>query len=243
MEWRDDAFVLGARRHGEAGAIVDFLTCEHGRVGAHVAGGASRRIRAFLEAGTRVRMTFSSRLEQQLGSATLEPIGPGPSVLFEDAMALSGLSAAASVAASALPEREKHYGAFCAFEALLEALEIPEIWPAVYVRFELGLLEELGFGLDLSRCAATGRTEDLVYVSPRTGRAVSREAGLPFHDKLLRLPGFLLGSQSGVQSGDVEAGLILTAYFLEAFVFGPLNRPIPPNRLWMIDRLAKAQRL
>jgi DNA repair protein RecO (recombination protein O) len=240
MEWLDEAFVLGSRRHGESGAIVDFLTCEHGRVGAHVAGGASRRIRAFLEAGTRVRLTFRSRLEHQLGSAIIEPVGQGPSALFDDAMALAGLSAAASVAASALPDREPHAGAFWAFEALLAAFELPEIWPAVYVRFEIGLLEELGFGLDLSKCASSGRTDDLVYVSPRTGRAVSREAGLPFHDRMLKLPGFLLGSQFGVQPGDIEAGLILTAHFLESFVYGPLNRPLPANRVWMVDQMAKA---
>ena len=111
------------------------------------------------------------------------------------------------------------------------------------MRFEAGLLQALGFGLDLSKCAATGAVDDLVYVSPRTGRAVSREAGEPYKDRLLALPPFLLSAQGGLEPGDVRAGLDLTGHFLEAFVFNPMNRPLPPARLWMIDRLSEAQRL
>ena len=153
------------------------------------------------------------------------------------------LSAAAAVAAGALPEREAHPGAFHALEALIAALAIPEIWPAVYVRFEAGLLQDLGFGLDLSKCAATGTLDDLIYVSPRTGRAVSREAGRPYHDKLLPLPPFMLSAQGGLADGDVKAGLDITGHFLEQFVFHPLNRPLPPARVWLLDRLGEAERL
>jgi DNA repair protein RecO (recombination protein O) len=142
-----------------------------------------------------------------------------------------------------LPEREPHPGAHMAFEALVSAFAHDAIWPAVFVRFEAGLLADLGFGLDLSKCAATGSTDDLIYVSPKTGRAVSREAGEPYRDRLLALPPFLLAAQSRLAPGDVGAGLTLTAYFLEAFIFNPMNRPLPPARLWLLDRLTEAGRL
>jgi DNA repair protein RecO (recombination protein O) len=243
MEFEEDAFVLSARPHGETGAIVEILTATQGRWAAHVAGGASRRIKPLLQAGSRVLVRYRARTSDQLGSASLEAEGAGPAELFDDPAALAGLSSAAAVTAAALPEREPHPGAFLAFEALAAALAIADIWPAVYVRFEAGLLEELGFGLDLSRCAATGSTEDLVYVSPRTGRAVSRGAGEPYKDRLLPLPPFLLGTQTGLGSGDVGRGLELTGHFLEQFVFAPLNRPPPPARLWLMDRLREAGRL
>ncbi len=147
------------------------------------------------------------------------------------------------MAAGALPEREPHPGAFFAFETLCETLVIPEIWPAVYVRFEAGLLQELGFGLDLTRCAVTGSLDDLAYVSPRTGRAVSRDAGAPYAERLLRLPPFLLSSQGGLDEGDIGAGLDLTGHFLETFVFAVMNRPLPPARVWLIERLTDAGRL
>lgn len=243
MEFEDDAFVLSARAFGESGAIVELLTARHGKYAAHVAGGGSRRLRPFLQAGARAQVRYRARVSDQLGSASLEPVGEGPSALFDDALALAGLSAAAAVAGGALPEREPHPGAFLAFEALQAALANPDIWPAVFVRFEAGLLQDLGFGLDLSKCAATGAVDDLIYVSPRTGRAVSREAGEPYKDRLLALPPFMLGAQSRLMPGDVRAGLDLTAHFLEAFVFAPLNRPLPPARLWLIDRLSEAGKL
>jgi len=243
MEWDDDAFVLSARVHGETGAIVDLLTAEHGRHAAHVAGGASRRMKPFLQAGARVIVHYRSRLSEQLGSASLEPVGEGPSSLFDDALALMGLTAAAAVAAGALPEREPHPGAFLGLEAFIAALAAVQDWPAVYVRFEAGLLQDLGFGLDLTRCAATGALDDLIYVSPRTGRAVSASAGEPYKDKLLPLPPFMLGAQAGLGAGDIDAGLNLTGHFLEQFVFGPLNRPLPPARVWMIDKLRETGRL
>jgi len=243
MEFEDDAFVLAARAHGETGAIVDLLTRRHGRYAAHVAGGASRRMKPFLQAGARVIARYRARVSEQLGSASLEPVGEGPASLFDDALALAGLGAAAALAATALPEREAHPGAFLAFEALAAAFAEADIWPAVFVRFEAGLLEELGFGLDFSRCAVTGGTDDLIYVSPRTGRAVSAEAGEAFKDRLLALPPFLLSAQGGLRAGDVGAGLTLTGHFLESFVFGPLNRPLPPPRVWLIERLREAGRL
>jgi DNA repair protein RecO (recombination protein O) len=243
MDFEDDAFVLSARAHGETGAIVELLTAEHGRFVAHVAGGASRRVRPFLQPGARVIARYRARTSEQLGSASVEPVGEGPSALFDDPLALAGLASAAAVAAGALPEREPHAGAFFAFETLSQVLVHPDIWPAVYVRFEAGLLQALGFGLDLSRCAATGAVDDLIYVSPRTGRAVSRAAGEPYADRLLRLPAFLLSAQGGLDAGDIGAGLDLTGHFLETFVFAVANRPLPPTRLWLVDRLREAGRL
>ncbi len=243
MEFSDDAFVLSARVHGETGAIVELLTEGHGRWMAHVAGGASRKMKPFLQPGARVMAEYRARTSDQLGSATLEPVGEGPSALFDDPMALAGLAAAAAVAGGALPEREAHPGAFAAFAALAAALPVPYVWPAIFVRFEAGLLEELGFGLDLARCAATGAVDDLIWVSPRTGRAVSRTAGEPYREKLLPLPPFMLSSQGGLSDGDVGQGLDITGHFLEQFVFAPLNRPLPPARVWLIERLTAAGRL
>jgi DNA repair protein RecO (recombination protein O) len=243
MEFHEEAFVLSARAHGDTGVVVDLLTETHGRHAAYVAGGASRRMKPFLQAGARVIAEYRARTSDHLGSARLEPVGEGPSGLFDDALALAGLAAAASVAQGALPEREAHPGAFLAFEALMSAFAIPDIWPAIFVRFEAGLLEDLGFGLDLGSCAVTGAVDDLIWVSPRTGRAVSSDAGRPYADKLLKLPPFLLGAQAGLAEGDVGAGLDLTGHFLEQFVFHPQNRPLPPARVWMIDKLREAARL
>src|SRR5579859_1052161 len=243
MEFEDEGFVLAARPHGETGAIVEVLTARHGRWAAHVAGGASRRLRPILQPGSRVRMSYRARVADQLGSARLEGEGEGASALFDDPLALAGLAAAAAVVAGALPEREPHDGAFYALEALVAALSRPEIWPAVLVRFEMCLLQELGFGLDLSRCAVTGSADDLVWVSPRTGRAVSAAAGEPYRDRLLALPPFLLSAQGGLAPGDIAAGLTLTGRFLQDFVFAALNRPLPSARARLIERLGEAGRL
>lgn len=243
MEFHEEAFVLSARAHGDTGVVADLLTETHGRHAAYVAGGASRRMKPFLQPGARVIVDYRARTSDHLGSARLEPVGEGPSALFDDPLALTGLAAAAAVAQGALPEREPHPGAFLAFEALMAAFQIPAVWPAIFVRFEAGLLDDLGFGLDLSSCAVTGTMDDLIWVSPRTGRAVSREAGRPYADKLLTLPPFMLGAQAGLTDGDVGAGLDLTGHFLEQFVFHPQNKPLPPARVWLIDKLREAGRL
>lgn len=243
MEFEDDAFVLSARPFGETGAIVELVTKTYGKYAAHVAGAASRRMKPFLQAGARVTLRYRARTPDQLGSAVLEPVGEGPAALFDDRLALAGLASAAAVAAGALPEREPHPGAFLGLEALIACLEAADIWPAVYVRFEAGLLADLGFGLDLSKCAVTGSPDDLVWVSPRTGRAVSASVGAPYMDRLLALPPFLLSAQGGLRAGDIAAGLAITGHFLDRFVFAPLNRPLPPARLWLCDRLAEAGRL
>jgi DNA repair protein RecO (recombination protein O) len=238
MDFTEEAFVLSARSHGDTGVIVDLLTQTHGRRAAYVAGGASRKMKPFLQPGARVVVDYRARTAEQLGAARVEPVGEGPSALFDEPLALAGLAAAAAVVQGALPEREPHPGVFLAFEALVSALAVPQVWPAIFVRFEAGLLEDLGFGMDLSHCAATGTLDDLIYVSPRTGRAVSREAGAPYADKLLTLPPFMLGAQAGLGAGDIRAGFALTGHFLEQFVFHPQDRPLPPARDRLVEKLS-----
>lgn len=239
MEFEDEAIVLGARGHGETGAIVHLLTREHGVYAAHIAGGASRRIKPLLQAGSTVLVTYRARHSDQLGSATLEATGGGLDLL-DDPLGLLGLQTACAMTQLVLPEREAHTGAFFGLSALLMAFAMPEIWPAIYVRYEAGLLEELGFGLDLSSCAVTGSHDDLVYVSPKSARAVSRAAGDPYKDKLLPLPAFLLSSQGGLREGDIARGLSLTGFFLERHVFHPHNKPLPDIRNRLLDALTGA---
>lgn len=238
QEFEDEAIVLSAKAHGESGAIVHVLTQDHGIYAAHVAGGASRRMKSALQPGATVQFRFRSRHAEQLGAATVEASGSGPDVL-DDAVALLGLQAACLMTRAALPEREPHAGAFHALTALLGVLSFPDIWPAIYVRYEAGLLEELGYGLDLSACAVTGSHDDLIYVSPKSARAVSRKAGEPYRDKLLALPQFLLSSQGGLSAGDIGKGMDLTAFFLERYVFHPHNRPLPDVRLRLAEALAQ----
>jgi DNA repair protein RecO (recombination protein O) len=243
VEFDDEGLVLGARAFGETGAIVEVLTLVHGKWAAHVPGGASRRLRPLTQPGAPVRFRYRARTADQLGSASLEAEGEGPSALFDDSLALAGLGAAAAVLAGALPEREPNPGAYLAFQALVAALAVPAVWPAVMVRFEAGLLESLGFGLDLSRCAVTGSVDDLSFVSPKTGRAVSAAAAEPWRDRLLPLPRFMISAQEPIGPGDVGAGLAITGRFLEAFVFGAVGRPLPAARHLLVERLGEAGRL
>ncbi|MFT3998132.1 MAG: DNA repair protein RecO [Asticcacaulis sp.] len=240
MIFEDDAFVLSSRPHGETGAVVHFLTREHGHVAGHVAGGASRRIKPYLQSASHVRLAYKARTSDHLGSAVIEPMGDGPSQIFDDPAALLGVQCACVMTRVVLPEREPHPGAFHAFEALMSAFAVPEVWPYVYVRFEAGLLEAVGFGLDLSACAVTGSRDDLIYVSPRSARAVSRGAGDPYKDKLLELPAFLLSSQAGVRAGDIGRGFDLTGFFLARHIFHPLNQPLPEIRTRLIDAVRES---
>lgn len=240
MEFHDDAFVLSARSHGETGALVDLLTRHHGRILAYVAGGASRKMKPHLQPGSRVLADYRARTTEHLGSVRLEPVGEGAAALFDDPLALQGLAAAAAVAQGSLHEREPHPGAYLALEALSDALVHREIWPAIFVRFELGLLDDLGFGLDLKTCAVTGSLDKLTWVSPRTGRAVCMEAGIAYADRLLTLPPFLLASSHGLRPGDIGDGFSLTGHFLEMHVFHPADKPLPPARDRLVEKLAAA---
>lgn len=242
MDWTDEAFVLAARRHGEGAAVVQLLTREHGRHAGLVHGGGSASKRSLVEPGNRVQASWRGRLAEHLGRVTLEVERSYAATLMDDPKRLSALAAACAVAEVALPEREPHPAMFHATQALLDSLADTgdDVWPAIYIRWELGLLGELGFGLDLSACAATGQTDDLVFVSPRTGRAVSREAGAPYQDKLLALPAFLApseGMEINVTPTDFLDGVRLTGYFLARHVFDPLNRPLPGARNRLADLL------
>ncbi|MFT4077164.1 MAG: DNA repair protein RecO [Asticcacaulis sp.] len=238
MEFEDEAIVLGARSHGETGAIVHVLTENHGVYAAHIAGGASRRIKPLLQPGARVLFAYRARHADQLGAATLEAAGPSPDLL-DDPIGLLGLQCACLMTQKILPERDRQLGIYHALSALMGMFAFEDIWPAVYVRYEAGLLEALGFGLDLGACAVSGEHDDLVYVSPKSGRAVSRSAGAPYHDKLLPLPGFMLSSQGGLAEGDIVKGMELTGFFLERHVFHPHNKPLPDIRLRLKDSLSR----
>lgn len=234
MEWSDDAIVLAVRAHGETAAILDVLAREHGRHAGLVHGGASRKSKAMLQPGNSLRVTWRARLEEQLGTFHVEAAKMRAGIILEHRDALAGLNAFTSIASAVLPEREPHQSVFEAGEILLDAVTDDgfEHWGPLYVRWEAGLLDELGFGLDLSQCAATGTTDDLAFVSPRTGRAVSRAAAGPYKERLLPLPAFLLGSQNASATLDeIAAGLRLTAYFLLDRVLQPHNKPLPPARI------------
>ena len=234
MEWSDDAIVLAVRAHGESGAILEALTREHGRHAGLVHGGASRKAKAMLQPGNSLRVTWRARLEENLGSFHIEAAKMRAGLMLEHREALAGLNAFTSVASAVLPEREPHRPVFEAGEILLDAIAGDgfEHWGPLYVRWEAGLLDELGFGLDLSQCAATGATEDLAFLSPRTGRAISRAAAGPYKERLLPLPQFLLGSQNATASWhEIAAGLRLTAYFLLDRVLAPHNKTLPAARL------------
>lgn len=232
IEWSDDGIVLSARPHGETAAIVHVLTPEWGRHAGLVQGGQGRKARALYQPGNRLAVTWSGRLADNLGTFRCELETSHAARLLDDPKRLTALSAAAAICERALPEREAHPACFHGFLALLEALE-GDHWAEVYVRWELGLLADLGFGLDLSACAGGGDNDQLAYVSPRTGRAVSLAAGEPYRDRLLPLPPFLIGRGAG-GAEEVAQGLHLSSYFLERSIFHLQDRPLPPAR----ERLA-----
>ena len=238
IQWSDDGFVLSARAHGEHALIVQILTRDHGRHAGLVHGGQSARQRGTYQSGNRVAADWSARLAEQLGSFRCELLENYAAGLLDDAGRLLALSAAAVVAEKALPEREAHPGCYHAFAVLLEALA-SDHWAEIYVRWELGLLADLGFGLDLSCCAGGGDSDDLAYVSPKTGRAVSSAAGEPYRERLLALPGFLLGRGAGGDQAIAE-GLALTAHFLERHVFHPQDRELPQARQRLAQRFHPA---
>jgi DNA repair protein RecO (recombination protein O) len=238
MEWRDEGVVLAVRTHGETSAIAEIFTLDHGRCLGLVRGGRSRHMRPVLQAGNLVSIVWRARLEEHLGNFTLEPVSLRAGFIIENALRLTGLGSLTALA-QVLPEREPHPKLYHAMRIVLEAIDHDELWPALMVRWEMGLLDELGFGLDLSKCASTGQVDDLVYVSPRTGKAVSRGAGTPYHGRLFGLPDFLKGGSKASVS-DVQAGFKLTGFFLERHVFGPRNSGIPQARMMLEQALAKA---
>ena len=228
IEWQDQGIVLSTRPHGETSAIVQLMTREHGRHAGLLRGGQGRQARALLQPGNRVAAVWRARLADHLGNWTCELEASHAARLLDQPERLAALAAAAAVTEWALAERECHPACFEGLLALLGALE-GDHWAEAYVGWELALLAELGFGLDLSGCAGGGANDQLAYVSPRSGRAVSLAAGEPYRDRLLLLPGFLIGRSEGGPL-EVALGLRLTGFFLERFVFAPQNRSLPTPR-------------
>jgi DNA repair protein RecO (recombination protein O) len=239
MEWHDRAFVLAARRHGENSVVVELLTEQHGRHAGLVRGGQSPKLRAVLQPGNEVAAVWRGRLSEHLGTVACELVRPHAAGLLDDPDRLAGLTAAAALVAAALPEREPYPDVFASFGSLLRALDSAADWPASYVGWERDLLADLGFGLDLDRCAAYGVTTDLAYVSPRTGRAVSRAAGLPYRDRLLILPRFLWCDEPADRR-QIELGMMLTEHFLVRHVFQAQGGTLPAARTRLAERIRRA---
>lgn len=235
MEWSDEGIVLAVRRHGESAAIVSLLTQGHGRHAGLVRGGASRRMRGFLQPGNGVSATWRARLEEHLGTLTVEPMA-SHATLYDKPGPLAALTAATALVESALPERAPHPELYHLLGELLAALDRPG-WGEAYVRWELALLADLGFGLDLDSCAATGSNDGLAWVSPKSGRAVSLSAGEPWRDKLLALPPFLTGEGGAPDIAQLNEGLRLTGWFLERHVFSAHNARTPDSRERLVGYL------
>src|ERR1700689_238356 len=241
MRWSDEGIVLSTRRHGERGLIVHLLTRERGRHAGLVRGGQGPRTRMRFQTGNRLAVSWSARLSEHLGYLAGELLRGHAARFIDDRARLACLAAAASVAEVTLPEREPHPRAYAGLNALLEALDADDNYAALYVRWELDLLAELGYGLDLSHCASTGATDNLAYVSPRSGQAVSEEAAAPYRAKLLRLPRFLMVAENApLSADDILAGLALTGYFLERRVLAPHERKIPAARLRFVDVIQRS---
>jgi DNA repair protein RecO (recombination protein O) len=236
MQWHDTGFVLATRLHGESSLIVELLTCEHGRHVGLLRGGQSPRMRAVLQPGNEVAALWRGRLAEHLGTFGCELVCAHAARFLDDPDRLAGLSSAAAMLASALPEREPQPEAFALFAHLIAALDSGVDWLPQYVKWEQELLGAMGFGLDLSRCALSGEAADLAYVSPRTGRAVSRAAGLPYHDKLLPLPGFLW-RQEPADRQQIALGMALTGHFLTHHIFAPQGHTLPAARIRLAERI------
>ena len=237
MNWDDQGIVLAARPHGEGALVVQLLTRGQGRHAGLVRGGQSGRQRGVYQPGNLVAAHWTARLAEHLGSYACELLESYAARVLDDPDRLAALSAAAAVCERALPEREPHPACFEGLLVLLDALE-GDHWAEVYVRWEMALLAELGFGLDLAACAAGGDNDQLAYVSPKSGRAVSLAAGEPYRDRLLPLPGFLVGKGGGGPA-EVGQGLHLTGFFLERHVFHPQDRDLPEARRRLAERFPR----
>ncbi len=229
MEWHDDGLIIGLKKHGETSLILEAMTRAHGRHLGLVRGGRSRRWQPLLQPGNSVALVWRARLDEHLGLYAIEVTQPRAANLMASALALHGLNHLGALL-RLLAERDPHPALYETALRIAEYLGDARAAPAALVRFELALLTELGFGLDLSRCAASGVMEDLTYVSPKSGRAVSRQSGAPYHERLLPLPAFLREDGAEAQADDVLQGFRLTGYFLERDVYAPRGLGMPDAR-------------
>ena len=230
VSWEDQGIILAVRAFGEYDAIITLLTENKGRHAGIVKGGSGKRGRSLLQPGNLVKAWWRARLDEQLGTYTLEGLRPFAAEAMSSPVVLAGLSALCAMTEATLPEREPHAAVFRHTLHLLEHLGVSG-WEVHYVLWEVGLLRDMGYGLDLTVCAATGTTEDLAYVSPRTGRAVCRAVGEPYVPRLLALPAFLLNESTEARGPDeIAQGLALTAHFFETHVFRPHRQEIPASR-------------
>jgi DNA repair protein RecO (recombination protein O) len=242
MEWRDQGIILSLKKYGEFDAILEVFTREHGRHAGIVKGGLGRRQRGNIQPGNEVDVTWRGRLETHLGTYSVElKNARAVSYLYHPGK-LAALNSCSSLLCLAIAENEKHEPLLDGFLALLDALEASDDklvnWGPLLVKWELGLLSELGYGLNLDCCAATGVTENLIYVSPKSGRAVSQSSGKPYHDKMLALPGFLLGNSDQLNTQEIVDGLNLTEFFMERHMLNPYGKKIPQARRRLLDHIS-----
>lgn len=240
ISWEDQGIILAVRRFGEHDAIITLLTPTQGRHAGIVKGGSGKRGRSLLQPGNLVKAWWRARLDEHLGTFTVEGLRPFAADAMADANVLAGLSALCAMAETTLPEREPHAAVYRHTLHLLEHLSMPG-WEAHYVLWELALLRDMGYGLDLTTCAATGTRDDLTYVSPRSGRAVSSEAAAPYVDRMLALPAFLreenaAASTDNISAAEIAQGLALTGHFFETHVFRPHSRQEPASRTRFVER-------
>jgi DNA repair protein RecO (recombination protein O) len=241
MQWVDEAIVLGVKRHGEASAILEVMTREHGRHLGLVRGAAGPRLRPVLQPGNRVSVTWWARLDEHLGHYAVEGLDLAAARFLDAAHALYGLMHVAALC-RLLPERDPHPQIHAMLDHVVGALLDARLAGPRMARFELQLLSELGFGLDLESCAATGSTAELIYVSPKSGRAVSRDAGRPWHDRLLRLPAFLAEPEPAEEpsAADLLDGFAMTGFFLQRHVLEPRGLTLPDARASFVNAVVSA---
>ena len=235
-EWQADAIIISVRPHGEGNAVVSLLTADYGRHAGLVRGGASKKMRGIVQPGNRVQASWRARLSEQLGQMQLELTQAVAARFLDSPMRLAGVAAVCALLEGALPEREPNERLYAGTDALLSVISMDDEdggWLEGYVRWELGLLHAAGYQLDLDRCAASGETTNLAYVSPKSGGAVSRHHAGQFANRLLALPGFLGGV--ACPSHDWVAGLDLTGHFLAKRVFAAHNADIPAARRRLAD--------
>lgn len=239
IEWRDQGALLSARVHGESSVIIEVFTPLHGRTLGVVRGGASRKRAPLLQPGAQLDLTWKARLEDHLGAFTVEPIRSRAALVMDDRLALAGLNAVCALLSQCLPEREPHLDLYERSIGLLDLLGQPDLWPLAYLQWEMAFLEEMGFGLDLSACAVRGTNENLCYISPKSGRAVSEQAAGEWASRMLPLVPVMKG-EGDATGGEIAKALATTGYFIEHRLLRGLgDKPLPAARARLIDAIMR----